>query len=69
MAKRNPLYDFKWCPGCGDFGVKVALEQALNNRVGVMENGLFIGMAGQVVVAGAGGVRVIARDSRRTASV
>ena len=24
MAKRNPLYDFKWCPGCGDFGVKVA---------------------------------------------
>ncbi len=33
MAKRNPLYDFKWCPGCGDFGVKVALEQALARRM------------------------------------
>jgi len=29
MSKRNPVYDFKWCPGCGDFGVKVAIEQAL----------------------------------------
>ena len=33
MAKRNPLYDFNWCPGCGDFGVKVALEQALARRM------------------------------------
>ncbi len=32
MSKRNPLYDFKWCPGCGDFGVKVAIEQALAKR-------------------------------------
>ena len=32
MAKRNPDYDFKWCPGCGDFGVKVAIEQALAKR-------------------------------------
>ncbi|MDA0270044.1 MAG: thiamine pyrophosphate-dependent enzyme [Chloroflexi bacterium] len=32
MSKRNPLYDFKWCPGCGDFGVKVAIEQALARR-------------------------------------
>ena len=29
MSKRNPDYDFKWCPGCGDFGVKVAVERAL----------------------------------------
>ena len=32
MSKRNPVYDFKWCPGCGDFGVKVAVEQALAKR-------------------------------------
>ena len=32
MSKRNPVYDFKWCPGCGDFGVKVAIEQALTKR-------------------------------------
>ena len=29
MSRRNPEYDFKWCPGCGDFGVRRALEQAL----------------------------------------
>lgn len=32
MSKRNPIYDFKWCPGCGDFGVKAAIEQALAKR-------------------------------------
>jgi len=31
MSKRNPEYDFVWCPGCGDFGVRRALEMALNN--------------------------------------
>ena len=30
MSDRNPEYDFKWCPGCGDFGVKRALEQAID---------------------------------------
>ena len=29
MSDRNSEYDFKWCPGCGDFGVKRALEQAI----------------------------------------
>ena len=29
MSKRNPEYDFVWCPGCGDFGVRRALEFAL----------------------------------------
>ena len=33
MTKRNPDYDFKWCPGCGDFGVVRALEMALAERV------------------------------------
>ena len=32
MTKRNPDYDFKWCPGCGDFGVMRALEKALEER-------------------------------------
>ncbi|MSQ08868.1 MAG: 2-oxoacid:ferredoxin oxidoreductase subunit beta [Dehalococcoidia bacterium] len=29
MSARNEEYDFKWCPGCGDFGVRRALEWAL----------------------------------------
>ena len=28
-GSKNPEYDFKWCPGCGDFGVRRALEQAV----------------------------------------
>ena len=32
MTKRNPDYDFKWCPGCGDFGVVRAMEMALASR-------------------------------------
>ena len=33
MSKRNPEYDFKWCPGCGDFGVVRGIELALADRV------------------------------------
>ena len=33
MTEKNPEYDFKWCPGCGDFGVRRALEAAIENRV------------------------------------
>ena len=29
MTKRNTEYDFTWCPGCGDFGVRRALQVAL----------------------------------------
>lgn len=32
MTKRNPDYDFKWCPGCGDFGVVRSMEMALAER-------------------------------------
>ena len=28
MTKRNPDYDFKWCPGCGDFAVVRSIELA-----------------------------------------
>ena len=33
MSDKNPEYDFKWCPGCGDFGVRRALEQAVARRI------------------------------------
>ncbi|MBI2164810.1 MAG: 2-oxoacid:ferredoxin oxidoreductase subunit beta [Chloroflexi bacterium] len=32
MTKKNPEYDFKWCPGCGDFGVRRAFEMAVVER-------------------------------------
>jgi 2-oxoglutarate ferredoxin oxidoreductase subunit beta len=50
MSKRNPEYDFKWCPGCGDFGVVRAVELALGRRV--TERGERIEQS--VVVAGIG---------------
>jgi len=50
MSKKNPEYDFKWCPGCGDFGVRRALEFAMINRL--EETGL--PMESNVVVAGIG---------------
>jgi len=28
---KNPEYDFKWCPGCGDFGVRRAVEMAMGD--------------------------------------
>ena len=50
MTKKNPEYDFKWCPGCGDFGVRRSLEFAIAD---------WIAQTGQpieqtVVVAGIG---------------
>ena len=33
MSDKNPEYDFKWCPGCGDFGVRRAIEQAVEKRI------------------------------------
>ena len=50
MSATNPEYDFKWCPGCGDFGVRRALEFAIQDRMTRME----IPMANNVVVAGIG---------------
>ena len=50
MSKKNPEYDFKWCPGCGDFGVRRALEFAIIDRL--EETGL--PMENNVVVAGIG---------------
>lgn len=50
MSKKNPEYDFKWCPGCGDFGVKRALEWAVEKRNTELE----LPMSNTVVVAGIG---------------
>ena len=50
MSKKNPEYDFKWCPGCGDFGVRRAIEFAMIGRL--EETGQ--PMANNVVVAGIG---------------
>ncbi len=50
MSKRNPDYDFKWCPGCGDFGVKRALEGALAQRAATTSRPV----ENSVIVAGIG---------------
>ena len=50
MTKRNPEYDFKWCPGCGDFGVVRAVEIALADRAERLGQSI----ENTVVVAGIG---------------
>ena len=50
MTTKNPEYDFKWCPGCGDFGVRRALEGAIQRRVIETETP----MESNVIVAGIG---------------
>ncbi|MBI4329634.1 MAG: 2-oxoacid:ferredoxin oxidoreductase subunit beta [Chloroflexi bacterium] len=50
MSKKNPEYDFKWCPGCGDFGVKRAIEMAVQARRVRTE----LPMENNVVIAGIG---------------
>ena len=50
MTLKNPEYDFKWCPGCGDFGVRRALEGALEKHLVDSEQPV----ENSVVVAGIG---------------
>ncbi|MEE8443017.1 MAG: hypothetical protein V3S37_04640, partial [Dehalococcoidia bacterium] len=50
MSARNLEYDFKWCPGCGDFGVRRALGLAIGDRTARLETS----MANNLVVAGIG---------------
>ena len=50
MTSKNPEYDFKWCPGCGDFGVRRALETAISRRTVEME----IAPENNVIIAGIG---------------
>ena len=50
MSAKNPEYDFKWCPGCGDFGVRRAIESAVAQRMAATGKP----MHDTVVVAGIG---------------
>ena len=50
MSAKNPEYDFKWCPGCGDFSVRRALESAIERRRIETE----LPVENNVVVAGIG---------------
>jgi 2-oxoglutarate/2-oxoacid ferredoxin oxidoreductase subunit beta len=50
MSKKNPEYDFKWCPGCGDFAVKRAIELAVRERMVRTE----LPVENNVIVAGIG---------------
>jgi len=50
MTSKNPEYDFKWCPGCGDFGVRRALEGAVSRLTIDRE----IPIENNVVIAGIG---------------
>lgn len=50
MSASNHEYDFKWCPGCGDFGVRRAIEFALQERMVRSE----LPIENNVVVAGIG---------------
>ena len=50
MSASNQEYDFKWCPGCGDFGVRRALEFAMEERTSKLETP----MEKNVVIAGIG---------------
>ena len=55
----NHIFDCRFPGGIDDPEV---LEAMLNGRVGIMENGLFLGLATAVVVAGPGGVSVLERE-------
>lgn len=50
MKAKNPEYDFTWCPGCGDFGVRRAIEFAMTEWNIERETP----MSHNVVVAGIG---------------
>lgn len=58
----NRIYDCRFPEGIGD---PEALEARLALRPGIVESGLFLGMATAAVIAGAGGVRVIRREEAR----
>ena len=50
MSKKNPEYDFKWCPGCGDFGVRRSIESVLQKNLAEKEEPI----ENTVIVAGIG---------------
>jgi ribose 5-phosphate isomerase A len=49
----------------GPIASSAELDAKLNSVVGVIEHGLFIGLASQVIVGGANGIRMLFRESAR----
>lgn len=58
----NHVFDCRFPDGIDD---PERLEVQLNNRPGILENGLFLGLAQAVVIAGRDGVEVVGRDGWR----
>ncbi len=59
----NYILDARFPGGIAD---PEALDRALRARAGIVENGLFLGMATRILVAASGGVRTVTpRDDRR----
>lgn len=58
----NLLLDCRFSDGIDD---PAALEEALAHRAGVVETGLFLGLATEAVVASASGVETLERRARR----
>lgn len=56
----NHIYDCRFPDGIDD---PAALECALNNRPGVIENGLFVGIADEVIIADGNGTRSLGRTA------
>lgn len=55
----NLILDCRFPDGIDDPG---ALEEALHARAGVVETGLFLGLASEAVLAGSDGIRILRRD-------
>ena len=53
---------------CGPLADPTATEQAIKAITGVVESGLFLGMAGRLVIAGPAGVQVYERPGRSVGS-
>ena len=58
----NLVLDCRFTGGIEDPG---ALEEALAHRAGIVETGLFLGLATEAVVASASGVETLQRRARR----
>ena len=42
MSKRNPEYDFVWCPGCGDYAILAQTQKVFPEITTKKEDVVFI---------------------------
>ena len=63
----NHVIDCRFPDGLPEGGGLRELEERLALRPGVIESGLFLGMASEAVIAGADGIRVLEADARGAA--